>query len=149
MKLATQDTGAPGTSVHEDGTARSVKARGTRVASAAPGTTRQLLWGGVLATPLFYLMVIIQMLARPGFDIRRHPLSLLSLGDLGGIQIATFVLTGLAGVACAVGMRRALRHGRGGTWAPLLVGLWGLGLIVAGIFLPDAAAGFPPGAGKV
>jgi hypothetical protein len=103
------------------------------------------MWGGVVAGPFFYVMVLIQVLTRPQFDIRRHPLSLLSLGDLGWIQIATFVLTGLAGIACAVGMRRALRHGRGGTWGPLLVGPWGLGLIAAGAFQPDPSLGFPPG----
>jgi hypothetical protein len=90
-------------------------------------------------------MVLIQMLTRPGFDVRRHPLSLLSLGDLGWIQIAAFVATGLAGIACAVGMRQALRCRRGGTWGPLLVGLWGLGLIAAGAFHPDPSLGFPPG----
>ena len=45
--------------------------------------TRALLAAGVVAGPLFYVMVGIQALTRPGFDIRRHPLSLLSLGDLG------------------------------------------------------------------
>src|ERR1700730_4644474 len=108
--------------------------------------TRALLAAGVVAGPLFYVMVGIQALTRPGFDIRRHPLSLLSFGDRGWSQIATFVATGLGGVACAAGIRRALRHGRGATWGPLMVGLWGLGLIAAGIFTADPAFGFPPGA---
>src|ERR1700730_15058315 len=107
--------------------------------------TRALLAAGVVAGPLFYVMVGIQALTRPGFDIRRYPPSLLSLGGLGWIQIATFVATGLGGVACAAGIRRALRYGRGATWGPLMVGLWGLGLIAAGIFTADPAIGFPPG----
>ena len=40
----------------------------------------------------------------------------------------------------------ALRPGRGSTWAPRLVALTGIGLIVAGVFTTDAGAGFPPGA---
>ena len=43
-------------------------------------------------------------------------------------------------------MRRALRPGRGGTWGPLLVGGLGAGLVMAGVFVTDAGAGFPPGA---
>jgi hypothetical protein len=81
-----------------------------------------------------------------GFDLSRHPISLLSLGSLGWIQIANFVVTGGLYVACAVGMWRALRPGRNGTWGPLLVGALGLGLIVAEVFVTDAGAGFPPGA---
>jgi hypothetical protein len=108
--------------------------------------TRALLASGVIAGPLFYAMVGIQALTRPGFDIRRHPLSLLSLGDLGWIQMATFVAAGVAGVACAAGIRRALHPGRGGTWGPVMIGVWGLGLIAAGIFTADPAFGFPPGA---
>ncbi|TME12052.1 MAG: DUF998 domain-containing protein, partial [Chloroflexi bacterium] len=45
-----------------------------------------------------------------------------------------------------IGMRRVLHPGRGGTWGPLLVGVYGLGLISAGIFVPDPMNGFPPGA---
>jgi len=42
--------------------------------------------------------------------------------------------------------RAALRPGRGSTWGPLLVGVTGVGLIVAGVFTTDAGAGFPPDA---
>ena len=89
---------------------------------------------------------MIHALAREGFDLGRHPLSLLSLGELGWIQIANFLVTGALYVACAVGMWRALHPGRAGTWGPILVGGLGVGLILAGIFVTDAGAGFPPGA---
>jgi Protein of unknown function (DUF998) len=49
-------------------------------------------------------------------------------------------------VAGAVALREALRPGPGSTWAPRLVALTGVGLIVAGVFTTDAGAGFPPGA---
>ena len=101
---------------------------------------------GVVAGPLFIAVLLIQAFAREGFDLSRHPLSLLSLGGLGWIQITNFVVTGALLVACAIGMRRVLRPGRGGTWAPRLVGAFGVGLILAGVFTTDAGAGFPPGA---
>jgi hypothetical protein len=108
--------------------------------------TARLLACGVAAGPVFIGGWLIQALTRDGFDPSRHPLSLLSLGDLGWIQIANFIVTGALYVACAVGMWRVLRPGRGGTWGPLLIGANGIGLIVAGIFVTDAGAGFPPGA---
>src|SRR3954449_8417358 len=36
------------------------------------------------------------------------------------------------------------RH-RGGVWSPLLVAIYGLGLVIAGAWHPDPGAGFPPG----
>jgi Protein of unknown function (DUF998) len=117
------------------------------VSPAAPSKeTARLLACGVLAGPLFLTVLMIQAFTREGFDLSRHPLSLLSLGDLGWIQIANFVVTGALFVACAIGMRRVLRPGRSGTWAPRLVGAFGVGLIVAGVFTTDPGAGFPPGA---
>jgi len=107
--------------------------------------TRVLLACGVVAGLLYIVVGVIEMLIRPGFDLRRHSLSLLSNGDLGWIHIAMLVSTGLLTIAGAVGMRRVLRSGRGRTWGPLLVGVYGLGLIGAGFFVADPALGFPPG----
>jgi hypothetical protein len=107
--------------------------------------TRWLLAGAVIAGPLYLVVGLVEAFTRPGFDIRRHDLSVLSNGDLGWIHVALFELTGLLVIAGAVGMRRALRSGRGRTWGPLLVAVYGLGLIGAGIFSADPALGFPPG----
>jgi hypothetical membrane protein len=85
----------------------------------------------------------IQLFIRPGFDIRRHALSLLSNGDLGWIQIANLAITGALLLASAVGMWRALHGTRGGTWGPLLLGLYGVGLIGAAMFTADPGMGFP------
>jgi Protein of unknown function (DUF998) len=104
-----------------------------------------LLLCGVAAGPVYIVAGAFQMLVREGFDPTRHALSLMSNGDLGWIQIANFLVTGLLVVACSVGMRQVLHPGRGGTWGPLLLGLYGVGLIGAGIFVADPALGFPPG----
>lgn len=108
--------------------------------------TRRLLAGGIVAGPLFLAVWLIQALTRDGFDPGRHPISLLSLGSLGWIQILNFVVAGSLYVAMAVGVRRVLQPGRGGTWGPRLIAAMGVGLILAGVFVTDAGAGFPAGA---
>jgi hypothetical membrane protein len=108
--------------------------------------TRSLLGYGVLAGPFYVSVVLAQALIRPGFDLTRHDVSLLSNGELGWIQIANFVLTGLMVLACAVGLLRALAGGPAATAGALLLAVFGLGMIGGGIFIADPMNGFPPGA---
>src|SRR5438270_8083592 len=75
----------------------------------------------------------------------RHDLSLMANGDWGWVHIALLIGTGLLTIGAAIGLRRTLRGSSGGTWGPLLIGLYGLGLVGAGIFSADPAFGFPPG----
>ena len=104
-----------------------------------------LLACGVAAGPLYLAIGLVEAFTRPGFDIRRHDLSLLSNGSLGWVQIGNFLLTGALVILGSMGMRQALRPGRGRTWGPILVGIYGVGLIGAGFFAADPAYGFPPG----
>jgi hypothetical protein len=119
--------------------------------ATAPSTTRPvsratpLLSCGIAAGPLYIATVALQVLARDGFDIRRHAASLLSNGDLGWIQIANFLVTGLLTIAGATGVRRALGSRPGGTWGPRLIALFGVSLLAAGVFVADPAFGFPAG----
>ena len=113
---------------------------------SSKAVTRGLLAAGVLVAPFFYVVAIAQIFIRPGFDIRHLAISSLTLGDLGWIQSANFEITGLLLIAGGIGVRRALQGRRGGTWAPILLSVAGLGTIVAGFFHPDPALGFPPGA---
>ncbi|MEZ4614772.1 MAG: DUF998 domain-containing protein [Caldilineaceae bacterium] len=106
---------------------------------------KALLTGGMVAGPLYLIVGLIQAFTRPGFDFTRHPLSVLSNGDLGWIQVTNFVVTGLLVIGAAVGMRQTLASGRGRTWGPILVGIYGLSLIGAAIFKADPALGFPAG----
>jgi hypothetical protein len=123
---------------------------GATTASAVPSETsarrtQMLLACGAVAGPLFIVVGVTHGLVRPGFDPVKHPLSLLSVGDLGWIQIANFVIAGLLFVGCGVGMRRLLHPGRAGTWGPWLYGAFGVSLIVGGVFVSDPGLGFPPG----
>lgn len=108
-------------------------------------TRRLLLIAGAVAGPLYLAVGLIEAFTRPGFDIRRHDLSLLANGDLGWIHIALLVVTGLLVIASAAGLGASLAAGRGRTWGPLLVGVYGAGLVAAGFFTADPAMGFPPG----
>ncbi|WP_116950813.1 DUF998 domain-containing protein [Jiangella endophytica] len=107
-------------------------------------TTRSLLTAGLVAGPVFVVVWLAQVLTRDGFDPRRHPPSLLALGDGGWVQIATFVVTGVLVVACAVGLHRTPVPGT--RWGPRLIALLGTGLVVGGAFVTDPGAGFPAGA---
>lgn len=110
-----------------------------------PALTRTLLLCGAVAGPLFLLTVLIQDYTRPDFNPRLQGLSLLSLGDWGWVQIVNFVLAGVLNLLYAWGLRRRLHPGRAGTWGPLLIGAYGLGLVTVGVFRTDPADGFPPG----
>lgn len=73
---------------------------------------------------------------------------MLSLGDLGWIQITNFVATGTLFGLCALGVRHVLHPGPGGTWPPLALGLFGLSQIAGGLLVADPALGFPIGAAE-
>ncbi len=107
--------------------------------------TRALLTCGIAAGPFYVGLSLIQVFIREGFDVTRHPLSFLSIGELGWIQIANFLITGLLLILCAVGIRRALNGGKASTWGPLLLAVYGVSLMAAGMFVADPAFGFPPG----
>ena len=108
-------------------------------------STTALLRCGVIAGPLYIIVGAIQVLIRPGFDVRYNVLSQMALGDLGWIQTANFAACGLLVIAGAVGIGRALHAGPGATWAPRLIGIYGAGLVGAAIFSADPGFGFPPG----
>lgn len=104
-----------------------------------------LLKFGVAAGPLYIIVGTIEMFFNPGFDLTKHSLSLLSIGHLGWIHITLFILTGLFVFLGALGIRKAIKGEKAGTWAPILLGIYGVSLIAAGIFVPDPMKGFPPG----
>lgn len=107
----------------------------TAAATIRPGQA------AIAAGLLFFAVTIVEIFARPGFDIQRHAISVLSLGPRGWVMKATFILSGLLTLACAAGLRR-----RGqGVAGPVLVALYGAGLVLAGLFDAPPGMGFPPG----
>ncbi|WP_433364964.1 DUF998 domain-containing protein [Streptosporangium sp. CA-115845] len=106
---------------------------------------RTLLACSVAAAALFTVVSLAQAFTREGFDLTRHPLSMLSTGDLGWLQIANFLLSGALTIAGAIGLRRVLHGTPGGTWAPRLILVNGVATAAAGVFVMDPGDGFPAG----
>lgn len=106
---------------------------------------RHLLLAGIVLGPLFYVVVIAQMLTRTGFDFTRQPMSLLALGEGGWVQTANFWLAGILGIVFAIGLL-GLGRGLPVIIAAILLLVFGIGIIIAGIFPSDPSMGFPPGA---
>jgi hypothetical protein len=82
---------------------------------------------------------------RDGFELARHPLSLLRFGDQGWIQSLNLALSGVMTLAAAVGFQQAPTQ-HGARWPGRLLAAYGACLISSWVFRPDPMAGFPVGA---
>jgi hypothetical protein len=107
--------------------------------------TKGLLGYGVLAGVVCVVLTGVQEATRAGFDPLRDDASLLANGRWGWVEVLNFVLAGIMVVVAAAGIRRAAGAGAARTWGPALIGTYGAGLVVAGIFRADPGFGFPPG----
>ncbi|MET0233121.1 MAG: DUF998 domain-containing protein [Kibdelosporangium sp.] len=100
----------------------------------AVSSSRSLLTCGAVAGPLWAGLSLAQALFRPGFELTEQPLSLLSSGSLGWLQILNFIVAGVLTMLGAAGLSRVLPS----RWAPRLVFASGVGLIAAGVFVMDS-----------
>jgi hypothetical protein len=107
--------------------------------------TRLLIAGGVIGPLLFIVVFLIEGATRPGYNAWINYVSSLSLSDQGWEQIAKFLVCGLLMLGFAIGLRQTWQTGRGSVWGPTLLGIFGLALVVAGVFVTDASLGYPPG----
>jgi hypothetical protein len=112
---------------------------------AYPLITRLLLWAGTIGPLFFVIVLLIEGATRPGYDAWHSFGSSLSLGSQGWMQIANFLICGVLMIGFACGFRQALHTGKGAVWGPILLGLFGLEMILAGIFVTDPGLGYPPG----
>lgn len=111
----------------------------------AAAVTRSLLGYGVLAGALYLVAGTVLAVNREGFDLARHPLSLLMLGEGGWMQRANLILAGSMTIAAGLGFSRAMRGAEVGGRTPLLIAVYGACVVASGIFPPDPMEGFPPG----
>jgi hypothetical protein len=111
----------------------------------AQRVTKSLLGYGVIAGPIYIVVVAAQAFTRAGFNSARHDASLLANGALGWIQVVNFIVAGAMTIAAAAGVRRALGAGRSAVWGSGLIAGFGVGLVGAGVFRADPSLGFPPG----
>ncbi|MQA91038.1 MAG: DUF998 domain-containing protein [Gemmatimonas sp.] len=108
--------------------------------------TRSLLAAGAVGGFGFIIVWLVAGAIRPQYDPLYQPVSALSLGPGGWVQITNFIVTGILMVAFAIGSRRGLTPGRGATRGRILIGAFGIGLIGAGVLVMDPSYGYPPGA---
>jgi len=110
-----------------------------------PLATRLLIVCGAIGPLLFIIVLLIEGATRPGYSAWHNYGSSLSLGPGGWMQIANFLVCGLLMLCFAIGLRQVFRTGRGSVWGPILLGVFGVGLMVAGVFVTDPSLGYPPG----
>jgi hypothetical membrane protein len=112
-------------------------------AGEQPVAIRLLLAGGAIGPLLFIVVFLIEGATRPHYSFWQDAVSALSLGPGGWMQRINFIVCGALIFGFAIGLRRVLRIGRGSTWGPILLGIVGLGMIGAGIFVTDPGLGYP------
>ena len=96
-------------------------------------TTRFLITCGAVGPLLFILIFLIEGATRPGYSAWHNYVSSLGTSSQGWMQIANFLVCGLLTLCFAVGLRQVMHTGKGSVWGPILIGVFGLALIVAGI----------------
>lgn len=106
--------------------------------TTAPATPspvdRRLLLAGAVGAPLWGVVALTQAALRSDFDFSTQPLSLLSTGTLGWVQIANFVVGGVLTVLGGVGLRRTAPED---PWLGRLTAGYGLGFVAAGVLVMD------------
>jgi hypothetical protein len=107
------------------------------------GTTRLLLICGALAGPLFTIAWFVEGRIHPDYDAMRHAISSLAVGKYGEAQVANFLFTGILTLALAIGLQSAMAGVS--IWAVILMGIFGIGFLGAGLFITDPLNGYPPG----
>ena len=107
---------------------------------------KKLLYAGVIGPLLFIVVFLLEGLTRPGYSAWRHYVSQLATGEGGWMQVVNFLVCGTLVIAFAIALRHALKGSRGSIGGPVLLGLFGTSLLVAGVFVTDPALGYPVGA---
>lgn len=93
---------------------------------------RGLLWFGVAGAVSFVVVILINDEVKPNYDPVRDFVSEAAIGAGGWVQIASFLVTG-----CFLALSAAALVRTAGRWTGILVGVVGVGLAVAGVFVSD------------
>jgi hypothetical protein len=107
--------------------------------------TRGLLYCGLAAGPVFVTTFLTEGATRDGYRPSRHPVSSLSLGPRGQVQVANFAVTGTLVLAAAAGLGHAADPALSSRAGRTLIGAAGAGLVGAAVFATDPVSGYPPG----
>ena len=110
---------------------------------------KKLLYAGIVGPLVFIVVFLIEGFTRPGYSQWRHFVSQLAAGPGGWMQVTNFLVCGTLVLTFAIGLRLSIQGTRGSVGAPLLLALFAIALLVAGVFSTDPALGYPVGAPQV
>ncbi|GER92257.1 hypothetical protein KDW_64190 [Dictyobacter vulcani] len=118
--------------------------RGTDAVSStggkASGSQRWLLWAGIIAPLLFFVVFMLDGFLKPGYSVDNEAISYLEVGSYGWIQQINFIVFGLLLLAFMLGYRQRMRPILGRNWlyaGCIFLALSDLGWILAGLFIPN------------
>jgi hypothetical membrane protein len=107
--------------------------------------TRQRIFAicGIVAPVLFTMMVAVESLLRPGYSQVSNYVSDLGTGPHAIVQNANFIVFGLLTLGFAMGLHGALpaARGRASKAGVALVVVFGMGVLLAGVFPEDYLSG--------
>jgi hypothetical membrane protein len=106
--------------------------------------TRFLIACGAIGPILFILVFLVEGATRPGYSAWHNFVSDLGESSQGWMQIANFLICGILVLCFALGLRQVFQSGKGSVWGPLLLGVFGLSLLIAGLFVTDPSLGYYP-----
>jgi hypothetical membrane protein len=98
---------------------------------------------GILGPVLFVLIFLAEGIIRPGYDPLQYPISSLSIGERGWVQVCSFILTGCLLGSFSFGLYRSQLFAKPNRSVPWLMALVSIGLAGAGVFSTDAVYGYP------
>jgi hypothetical protein len=98
---------------------------------------RRLAWAGIVFPPLFVLVFLILGFVKPNYSPVRQFVSEGSIGQLGWIQVANFLVFGPALVVFAIGLWRGFGDRVSGRVGSVLIAIAGVGVFMAGPFVAD------------
>ncbi len=108
-------------------------------------TAKRLVRCGAAAGPLFVTTFLVEGARRQRYNPLRHPVSSLSLGSRGWVQVANFAVTGTLYLAGAAGLARLPSSRGGGRLNAATFAATGIGLLGSACFRTDPVSDYPPG----
>ncbi len=99
--------------------------------------TRRLALAGVIGPPLFVFVFLIDGFIKRGYDPVTTTVSEASIGELGWVQIANFLVFGATVLALSLGLWLGFGDRVSGRIGSVFMGIGGVGFLAAGVFVSD------------
>jgi hypothetical protein len=101
----------------------------------------RVAWVGISGTAFFILAVVALHFLRPDYNPASRFISEFAVGPYGWLMTIAFFALGLASVAIAFGIQKSLPPSWTGRIGTTLLGVFGAGVFIAGIFPIDVQGG--------